>query len=178
MSRTEYAKAPNGNLKLETATTPDGIVAPLWGKCSSCGENYSVWSHSDMLESGELRPGICFECNFWFDKVEMAEEFKSIRAVYDNEHYMVFPIADEKRIPSSCLGYGGAHFAVLFNDGRVLYTNNLRSNGRVPMRFRDRLPNNALYLGPPMCEIRYCEECGCVVNNDVMQCKCGEEIPF
>jgi hypothetical protein len=40
-------------------------------------------------------------------------------------------------------GFGGANFTVLFNDGRVVKTNNLWYQGDIPKAWQDSLPANA-----------------------------------
>lgn len=41
-------------------------------------------------------------------------------------------------------GYGGTQFYILFNDGKVLFTNNLWHNGRVPIE--RKIQDNAKFI--------------------------------
>jgi hypothetical protein len=50
---------------------------------------------------------------------------------------------------TSFKGYGGHKFTIKFFDGRVVETNNLWSQGTIDSEWRDRLPDNAEFVGKP-----------------------------
>lgn len=85
----------------------------------------------------------CHTCSFWLRHVESRDEPESIR--YNNTHFRL----GEKRpnIPDSCKGFNGRHFIIHFNDGRIVHTDNLWCQGRIPDRFLERLPTNAEIIG-------------------------------
>lgn len=59
------------------------------------------------------------------------------------EHYTICieDIGHAKR------GFNGDRFNIKFSDGRLATTTNLWSQGTIPERFRERLPDNAKFIG-------------------------------
>jgi hypothetical protein len=111
------------------------------GICRECG---------DVLNDGYMEPHkteirtrqTCFECCVWLHYVETGAD--STHAVIQGHHYVVKP--DKPNAYQGSLGHGGAEFRIRFNDGREIVTHNLWAQGSVPARFRERLPDNAVFL--------------------------------
>jgi hypothetical protein len=105
--------------------------------CSKCGGpaslNYSACI-SDRLESQK----ICLSCDFWLNEVDHKN---SVRI--DGSHFQIGP--DYPKGYRGSLGFGGREFHIEFNDGRRVVTHNLWSQGEIPDRFRDILPDNAKF---------------------------------
>jgi len=117
-----------------------------------CEECYAVWSEgyhvcricgklqpaaTDIIE--ELRAGqLCFDCWFWLGIVAKRDDLRSVRI----DHWSYF-IGDG----DGCYkGFGGQKFTIKFYDGRVVETDDLWCQGRIPERFWDDLPDNAQFV--------------------------------
>lgn len=106
-------------------------------KCRICGKEHENkrWGvpHEDLCSND------CFTQNFWLEIIDEAKKDKYLHPVMDGTCYC---ICDENS-KSSFRGFDGALFYITFNDGHMIATTNLWSNGPVDSRFKDRLPNNA-----------------------------------
>ena len=98
------------------------------------------WEKGQLVESG-----LCFSCRFWEEQIAQDAELLAdpapiwIPCVIEGSHYMFEPgIFTDTR---NC-GMGGAPYLITV-DGREYKTNNLWHQGKIPDRFRDRLPDNA-----------------------------------
>ena len=105
--------------------------------CKICGKQFegTRWlpPHEDICSSD------CFAQKFWLEIIAEASKDKYMHPVIDGTCYCV---CDEDSI-SGFRGFDGALFYITFNDGHMIATTNLWSNGPVDSRFTDRLPNNA-----------------------------------
>ena len=105
--------------------------------CKICGKQFegTRWlpPHEDICNSD------CFTQNFWLEIIDEAKKDKYLHPVMDGTCYC---ICDENS-KSSFRGFGGALFYITFNDGHMVATTNLWSNGSVDSRFKDQLPDNA-----------------------------------
>lgn len=107
--------------------------------CKECGKvDHLRWIGGTAKQMKERQ--LCFSCNYWQDRVERVGH--PDQAIIDGVVYQV----GEKNVPGGpwMRGYGGQQFHILFNDGRDVVTTNLWCNGKVPERFRGRLPDNAI----------------------------------
>ena len=104
--------------------------------CRCCGKTYIKNLDPDVYLKGN-----CFDCSFWLFKTEFHEDLANRRVVVDGNHYMISAVAD-----TYPLGFGGELFIIKFFDGRIIKTNNLWSQGSIPDRFREMLPDNAVFL--------------------------------
>jgi hypothetical protein len=96
----------------------------------------------------------CFACRFWLEKVQWAEDGDQYRqrgqqtgtpvARVNGRHYMVKPYNTTS--PPQFLGFGGAVWTFRFHDGRTITSNDVMTQGEIPARFRDRLPDNAVLV--------------------------------
>lgn len=72
-------------------------------------------------------------------------ENSRVRAVrVDGQHYTIHPDKN-----AGFIGYGGQGFTILFDDGEVVRTNNMWSQGEIPELWRTRLPDNASFIPNP-----------------------------
>ena len=106
-------------------------------KCAECGKSHSGDWMDDVAEELISR-GVCFQCNFWLEKVEIAKQEKAVRI--KGRHYIIGLEDPQVRM---FRGSGGTKFTVSFFDGRVVETTNLWHQGQIPEHFRERLPDNA-----------------------------------
>src|SRR4051812_23816287 len=102
--------------------------------CRECGEpTGGGWAHL-----GD--PTLCLECDSWTTLIEAGGG-----VVVDGRHYLV---GSESRVGpgENSWGLGVRRFVILMDDGRRIVTGNLRGQGVIPARFRDRLPDNARFF--------------------------------
>lgn len=106
--------------------------------CLMCGENF--WFDEFWDRGNNYRPdnNLCRTCQFWYEKVEMCDDPEIARIA--NEHYTI----GEKT--KSARGFGGRKVTIKFNDGRIVQTDNLWHQGRIPISWRQYLPNNAEFV--------------------------------
>lgn len=111
--------------------------------CQWCGKHeelHWVKDVDDYLTETQL----CFNCGFWLHYIMLApvgrtEEGQRIARI-NGHHYVIAP--DSPR-PGLGDGFGGRRTTIRFHDGMVVTTRNLWSQGEIPERFRDHLPDNA-----------------------------------
>ena len=109
------------------------------GTCRECGDVLNdEWMEPEKTEVRAKQT--CFECLFWLKYV--ASKATPTHVVVKGHHYVIAP--DNPR--AAFQGHGGAEFVIRFNDGREVVTHNLWAQGSVPELFRDRLPNNAVFV--------------------------------
>jgi hypothetical protein len=88
-----------------------------------------------------LREECCHSCTFWKDKIDIKFSPKTVRV--GGDHFYIEPDAKDD---NQFKGLGGARYGIKFNDGRLLLSHNLWSQGTIPKHFRSRLPDNARFL--------------------------------
>lgn len=103
--------------------------------CKECGKAYHP-----SLTGIELRPGLCFSCDFWTEKLEWSQDHEASQVALriNGQHYLVGDATGRG-------GFGGTPFYILTNDGRFFGTRNLWCQGVIPARFAERLPDNAIF---------------------------------
>lgn len=79
---------------------------------------------------------------FWREKKAVPE---SRRVVVDHAHYMLGDEPGDYTM-SSVLGFGGREFTIAFFDGRTVTTRNLWYQGKIPPKWRETFPNNAVFV--------------------------------
>ncbi len=104
--------------------------------CKFCGSEYSRTCEDDAYLGNN-----CFHCSFWLLKTDYPDYVANRRAIINGEHYMVYAETD-----GLIRGSGGRRVIVQFFDGRIIHSNNLWCQGTIPERFREILPNNAVFI--------------------------------
>lgn len=85
---------------------------------------------------------LCFGCDYWLGKVNVSSSHRQVRVA--GKCYYIGAESSEDR---SGRGFGGRRFLIRFHDGRgEVVTTNLWHNGEIPLLFRDRLPDNAVFI--------------------------------
>ena len=108
--------------------------------CKICGGIVkSTWS--EPLKTEIIKKNICHSCHFWMEKVDVVNDKNIVRI--GGEHYT---ICAESKDAGYFRGFGGRKFVVLFNDSRKITTTNLWSQGTIPERFKELLPDNAIFI--------------------------------
>lgn len=85
---------------------------------------------------------LCFTCAFWDIQVEEDIQDPHHVVVSKGHHYIIGP----ENIHPTCRGFRGEKFQIQFNDGRLIETCNLWSQGEIPERWRPFLPDNAKFI--------------------------------
>jgi hypothetical protein len=134
-------------------TLPDTITAAeelktIYGTghdCKVCGE-YEANRYMDTCAERLKKDQHCFNCDFWLEKVRWREQpthpAHLQAAVVNGTHYLVHPKVTN---PGWGCGFGGQLFTVRWHDGRTAESNNVWCQGRIPDRWRERLPDNAVF---------------------------------
>lgn len=104
--------------------------------CEICGKEFDrpiYGGDSERCCSSE-----CFTKKFWNDIEKEKEEHIFINGI-------CYAIAEKPIF--GLLGYGGRKFKIrMFEDGRIVETNNLWCQGDIPEEYRFRLPNTAEFV--------------------------------
>jgi len=102
--------------------------------CKECGKSHTLnWNGAKNKQLFDNK--LCSDCFFWVTKINWDPQ-NVVRV--NHEH---FHISDPD--PGFFGGHGGRAFRIYFNDGRIVESRNLWSQGTIPERFWDRLPDNA-----------------------------------
>jgi hypothetical protein len=83
---------------------------------------------------------LCENCDFWSEKLEI-KDHKNVARIA-NEHYII----GSTKAAKGSKGFGGMEVTIKFFDGREVSTDNLWHQGRIPIAWRKRLPNNAKFV--------------------------------
>lgn len=95
----------------------------------------------------------CYTCRYWREKGEWAANGDRVIdpsgimdgapiARVDGQHFILKPY-DQTGDPQ-WLGFRGCEMTFRFSDGREVVSNDVWSQGEIPTRFRERLPDNAV----------------------------------
>jgi hypothetical protein len=103
--------------------------------CVCCG-NLVDTHYSEPLKSQMTRKNMCFACNIWDERKDMIEERHMIA------NGVFYSIGDEKTLYK---GFGGKEF-VFMKEGKIVTSTNVWYGGKIPQRFRNALPDNAVLL--------------------------------
>ncbi len=117
-------------------------------KCKECGQALEAWEKTRYETTPERHMSGAY-CYFWTGWVLRAGyRFYDYRiARVDGRHYY---IEDEicEGLHKVFRGFDGKRFVIEFSDGAVITeTTNLWYQGKIPEHFKDRLPDNARFLG-------------------------------
>jgi hypothetical protein len=107
---------------------------------TACGktDNPTRWIGGEKIAA----TGLCFNCNFWGEYLKRKDAKDVVRA--QGRHYVV--CSDPSPGSHPWKGFGGHRFKIRFHDGREVETTNLWSQGVIPQHFKERMPDNAVFL--------------------------------
>lgn len=112
------------------------------GSCGECGNPLKdTWV--EPVKTRILEEQVCHGCLHWLDLVRSKDEPNHF--VVDGWHYTYEP--DDPPGKRRFSGFGGRRHNIRFPDGRVVVSHNVWTQGKIPDRFRDRLPDSATFLG-------------------------------
>lgn len=106
--------------------------------CRECGQIFST-AYIEPCKSKLLAANICHTCNFWLELVNCKNPIR-----VGGCHYQDGGKTSGNRTDFN--GFSGRVFQVRMNDGREFTTNNMWYQGEIPERFRDKLPDNAVFI--------------------------------
>lgn len=110
--------------------------------CKCCGKTTELSGYAPETRNFLNSINMCYACGGWSHLVAMKDQPTSVR--YKGMYYTIGP-EDAKGFR----GFGGQKYIIHFNDGRIVTTTNLWSQGSIPERFRELLPDNAHKLETP-----------------------------
>lgn len=108
--------------------------------CKECGAlEQGNWT--DDAAKKLTAEQLCFKCNFWHEKIAIKDDPYTARI--NGVHYHI----GREDLPANSMwrGFGGARSVIVFNDGRRIESRNLWTQGAIPERFKERLPDNATF---------------------------------
>ena len=101
-------------------------------KCVICGKEIEKSSYSNKI----LCSSECFHVDFWNDTLDESAIIVKGECYHDGGR--------KPKGYSGFLGHAGTEFTIKMNDGRIINTNNLWFNGRVPEE--RKVLDNAVFL--------------------------------
>ena len=108
-------------------------------KCELCGKIMTKPAFT-----GEYK-NVCHDCfndKFWLLKIRDINKAPEKFAIVKNNLYYIANENDR----DSFRGFDGRKFIIKFNNGRQIITTNMWHNGTIPEKFRNRLPDNAIFI--------------------------------
>lgn len=113
-------------------------------KCKFCGTpEYIHWI--DEVNEQLIKNQWCFNCNFWFEKVEY---LKNNDKTFDG-HQVIRIDGYHSIIHNVVKGDGRANFKYQLFNGEIIKCNNVTYQGDIPERFKEMLPDNAIKIIQP-----------------------------
>lgn len=110
----------------------------LTKKCKICKSSIETNGLIEERSERLLKVGVCSNCDSWLGLWHLNNEEETVRV--QGEHYI---IGDPQQVNK---GLGGREITIEFSDGRIVKTDNLWHQGRVPSDFKNVLGDNAKFL--------------------------------
>jgi len=126
-------------------------------ECFQCGEFFTKDRKGGYYGSGTegspyLCSSECFYRHFWGGYIAKKDSRRSVRV--EGQHYWI--VNDAPDGAPGFRGFGGRHWRVLFNDGRVIDTRNLWHQGAIPAwAVAEGLTDNAKFASWPVTDNGY-----------------------
>ena len=121
-------------------------IKNYWYKCSICGKEIEASEYCDTVPVMCDNPK-CFHTYFWKEKIRLLnsgdKDYAKAVAIVNHEHYIIGP---EYEGNTHFAGRGGSLFTIKFNDGRIVKTRNLWSQGTITEEYYKDLPDNAVFI--------------------------------
>ena len=103
------------------------------------GDNYNLYPHEEHMRNTH-----CYTDYYWEmqHRNDLNPREGATPLVVNGEHYVVHPYVPNPRNPK-ILGMSGREFTFQLQDGTILKSNDVWSQGAIPERWRSRFPDNA-----------------------------------
>lgn len=111
--------------------------------CSVCGKKQNLNKYASDFSGNLKRYVMCFNCYFW-----MVDVGASNYVVIDGVAYSIGE-EDLNGDFDGPRGHGGRRFIIRRKNGCIIETTNLWHRGDVPDAFRDKFPDDAVFLKMP-----------------------------
>ena len=106
--------------------------------CQICGKEIESSSYS----GGIICSSNCHHELFWLEKIREYIEHPETFAIIDGNSYRI----ESENVPESLKGFYGNKHTIKYNDGRIITTTNLWTNGEIPTKYRIVLKDNAEFV--------------------------------
>jgi hypothetical protein len=114
--------------------------------CRECGQSGDAYGFDPAMREDLIRWQLCFLCGLWAEKHAWAQNGdltpRGEPVVRINGNHYIFSGEGET---GNFRGHGGREMTALMHDGRVLTSRNVWHQGDIPERWRERLPDNAVW---------------------------------
>lgn len=107
-------------------------------KCRICGKEFNELHYSGIFK--DICSSECFYDDYWQDKIRSVKLQPCSYPVVNGSCYHI-----DKETNSTFKGFGGRKFVIVFNTGEKTVTTNLWDNGKVPDKYKEQLPDNAIF---------------------------------
>jgi len=105
-------------------------------KCEICGQAFEKRQFIESSKFKDTCGSECFHIKFWQDMVAEKDEHIFIKG----ESYYI----GSDTYPFK--GCSGRQFKIKMNDGRIIETDNLWCQGKIPENFKSQLSDNAEFI--------------------------------
>ena len=113
--------------------------------CTECGKD-TTWDRSHY-QYKQRDQELCFSCDHW---AKLLEHDRTQCFVVDGEHYQLG--GQTEKTPSHYRGFSGRRFVLQrLATGERTTTVDLWGQGTVPERFRERMPDDAIFVRESTC---------------------------
>jgi hypothetical protein len=112
--------------------------------CSVCGKKQNLNEYAFDFSKELKRYVMCFHCHFW-----MIDVGASNYVVIEGSAYSIGEEKFDGCIGFERKGYGGRRFIIKRKNGCIIETTNLWHRGDVSDNFRDKFPDDAVFLKMP-----------------------------
>jgi hypothetical protein len=106
--------------------------------CKICGGTDGRWAEPTFTRM--KAKSLCFTCNFWDEIVESIGDY----FIINGNSYC--DGGRDAKTPASWRGFGGRKHKIKCNDGRIVESVDLWTQGPVPENFKNKLKDNAEFI--------------------------------
>lgn len=108
--------------------------------CKICGKEFSRKVFNPPYE--DICSFECFDENFWLEWIYEYMQEPDLHAIIKGNAYSI----GKENVSLYAKGCDGRKFKIKKNDGSIIVTTNLRFNGEIPDKYRDKLADDADFV--------------------------------
>jgi hypothetical protein len=114
--------------------------------CKICGAP-ELAHYCEQIKTEMICGQLCFDCNFWQEKIVWRQNNRPDVYVINGHHYIVHPDANpDDRDAVRWSGHAGRKFVIKPKGRPPFETRNLWHQGEIPERFRNILTDSAEFI--------------------------------